>query len=91
MWDLIHGWLGRVFLIVSKKFMYGLIALYLGYALYLIIFIRSKKRDFLSKEITFFLGLKLVALTLLYFFFFSDKMTKLEREKNIQNLIVTEN
>ncbi len=71
--------------------MYGLIALYLGYALYLIIFIRSKKRDFLSKEITFFLGLKLVALTLLYFFFFSDKMTKLEREKNIQNLIVTEN
>lgn len=70
--------------------MHGLIALYLGYAIYLVIFFRSKKRDFLSKKITIFLGVKLAILTLLYFAFFSEKMTKHERQERLQNLITNE-
>lgn len=70
--------------------MYGLITLYLGYIIYLIIFFRAKKRNRFYKEITVILGLKLAFLTLLYFFFFSDKMTKLERIENIENIILTD-
>ena len=71
--------------------MYGLIALYLGYIIYLGLFFYSKKRDFLSKEITIILGIKLIILTFLYFFFFSEKMTKTERKENIYKLILTQN
>lgn len=70
--------------------MYGLIALYLGYLIYLVIFFRSKKRDFLSKEVTIILGVKLVVLTIVYLVFFSEKMTKVEREKNIQKIIINQ-
>jgi len=70
--------------------MHGLIALYIGYAIYLAFFFRCKKRDFLSKKITLFLALKLVILTSLYFLFFNNKMTKLERQEKLQQLIITE-
>jgi len=70
--------------------MHGLIALYIGYAIYLALFFCCKKRDFLSKEITLFLALKLVILTSLYFLFFNNKMTKQERQESLQQLIVTE-
>lgn len=68
--------------------MYGLIALYLGYAIYLIIFFRSKKTDFLSKKVTIVLGVKLLILTLLYFLFFDHKMTRDQRKENIQHVII---
>lgn len=70
--------------------MYGLISLYLGYAIYLVLFFRAKKRDAMSKKITIFLGIKLLILTLLYFLFFSDKMTKTERQERLQNLITND-
>jgi len=67
--------------------MYGLISLYLGYFIYLLFFFRSKKCDALAKKITIFLGIKLVLLTVIYFAFFSEKMTKEQRQQNLQNLI----
>jgi 4-amino-4-deoxy-L-arabinose transferase-like glycosyltransferase len=70
--------------------MYGLISLYLAYVIYLIIYFRSDKRDLLYKKITLILGLKLIILTSLYLAFFNQKMTKDERNNNIQNLILTE-
>ena len=69
--------------------MHGLIALYLGYIIYLVIFFRAKKRDRFYKEITVILGLKLLLLTSLYFFFFDHKMTKTERKENVKNVILT--
>lgn len=69
--------------------MYGLISLYLGYAIYLVIFFRSKRRDALAKKITIFLGIKLVLLTAIYLVFFSEKMTKEQRQQNLQNLFTT--
>lgn len=71
--------------------MYGLISLYLAYAIYLVIFFRSKKCDLLYKKITILLATKLVILTSIYFAFFSHKMTKLERNQNIQKVILTQN
>ncbi len=70
--------------------MYGLISLYLGYLVYLIIFLRRKRHDILYRKITIILGVKLLILTFLYFAFFSHKMTKVERSKNIQNLIINQ-
>ena len=70
--------------------MHGLIALYIGYAIYLMFFFRSKNRDFLSKKITILLGLKLVILTSIYLLFFNNKMTKLERQEKLQQLIINE-
>ena len=70
--------------------MYGLISLGLGYAIYLVLFFKFKNRDFLSKEVTIILGIKLLLLCLIYFFFFSEKMTKPERSKKIEQLILTE-
>lgn len=67
--------------------MYGLICLYAGFAIYLIIFFRCKKTDFLSKKITILLGIKLTILTVLYFSFFSEKMIKEERKENFETLI----
>jgi hypothetical protein len=68
--------------------MYGLIALYLGYAIYLVIFFRSKEKNFLGKEITIILGIKLVLLTAIYLLFFSDKMTKKQRQESVQQVII---
>lgn len=68
--------------------MHGLIALYLGYAIYLIIYFHHKKPDFLSKKVTIFLGIKLIILTVLYFCFFNHKMTKEERTENIETIIL---
>lgn len=68
--------------------MYGLITLYLGYIIYLVIFFRTKKHNFLYKEITIILGIKLIILTALYIFFFSHKMTKIEKTQKIQNIIL---
>ncbi len=67
--------------------MYGLVALYIGYFVYLLIFFRAKKRDALGKKITIFLGLKLVLLTVIYLKFFNHKITKEQRQENLQNLI----
>lgn len=72
----------------KQVYMYGLISLYLGFVIYLIIFFRSKKRDFLSKKVTIVLALKLVLLTVIYFYFFSEKMTKVERGKNLEKVIL---
>lgn len=70
----------------------GLLALYLGFLIYLIIYFRflkaNKKIDKLSKKITLFLGLKLIILTILYFAFFHHKMTKEERKNNIETIIL---
>jgi len=71
--------------------MYGLVSLYIGYAIYLIVFFRFKKRDFLSKKIAIVLAIKLALLTLLYFTFFNNKMTKEQRIKNLHNLITNDN
>lgn len=68
--------------------MHGLIALYLGYAIYLVIFFRSKEKNFLGKEITIILALKLVLLTAIYLLFFSDKMTKQDRQESVQKIII---
>jgi hypothetical protein len=68
--------------------MYGLLALYFGYLIYLIFYFRHKKPDSLVKKITIFFGIKLIILTMLYFFFFSHKMTKEERKINIETIIL---
>jgi len=68
--------------------MYGLLALYIGYVIYLIFYFRHKKPDSFAKKITIFFGIKLTILTLLYFFFFSDKMTKEQRKINIETIIL---
>lgn len=68
--------------------MYGLLALYIGYIIYLILYFRYKQHDSFAKKITFFFGIKLIILTLLYFFFFSHKMTKEERKINIETIIL---
>jgi hypothetical protein len=68
--------------------MHGLISLYLGYIIYLIIFFRVKKRDSLYKKVTILLGIKLLLLTAIYLVFFSDKMTKEQRQSHIENLII---
>ena len=70
--------------------MHGLIALYLGFFLYLIIFLHFKKRDALAKKITIFFAIKLLLLTALYFGFFAKKMTKEQRQKNIENIITSQ-
>jgi len=68
--------------------MYGLLSLYLGYLIYLIIFFRSSKSgNSLYKKITIFLGIKLLFLTLLYFAFFDNKISKKERQENLEKLI----
>lgn len=71
--------------------MYGLISLYLGYAIYLVIFFRSQKPTTFYKEVTIALGLKLIIITGLYFLFFSHNLTKIERKNNIEKLILTKN
>jgi hypothetical protein len=68
--------------------MYGLISLYLAYIIYLVIFFRLKKHRPLYKKITLFLGIKLIFLTLLYFAFFDNRLTRQERDKTVQNLIL---
>ena len=68
--------------------MYGLLALYIGYIIYLIFYFRHKKPDSFAKKFTIFFGIKLIILTLLYFFFFSHKMTKEERKINIETIIL---
>jgi hypothetical protein len=68
--------------------MYGLIALYLGYVIYLVVFFRFHQRSALAKKITILLGIKLLLITILYFSFFSQKITKSERQKNIESIIV---
>jgi hypothetical protein len=67
--------------------MHGLIALYLGFFIYLIFYFRFKKKNALAKKITIFLAIKLLFLTILYLIFFSDKMTKEQRQKNIETII----
>jgi glucan phosphoethanolaminetransferase (alkaline phosphatase superfamily) len=67
--------------------MYSLLALYIGFTIYLIIFLRFKKTDNLARKITIFLTLKLAILTIIYFMFFSEKMTKEQRQKNIETII----
>ena len=68
--------------------MHGLIALYFGFAIYLVIFFRSKKPSALAKKTTIFLGIKLLLISLIYFLFFSQKFTKLERQENIKSIII---
>jgi len=68
--------------------MYSLIALYIGFFIYLIFYLRFKKKDALAKKITIFLAIKLLFLTILYLIFFSDKMTKEQRQTNINTILV---
>ncbi len=64
--------------------MYSLITLYLGYLIYLIIFFRkknllkksNKKISFLYQEITIILGIKLILITFIYYYFFNNKIPK---------------
>ncbi len=67
--------------------MHGLISLYLGYIIYLVIFFRAKKRDGLYRKVTILLGIKLLLLTAIYLVFFSDKMTKEQRQQNLEQII----
>ena len=70
--------------------MHGLISLYLGYAIYLVIFFRAKRRDPLYQKVTILLAIKLLILTALYFAFFDKKMSKEQRQTNIENLIINQ-
>jgi hypothetical protein len=70
--------------------MYALIALYLGFAIYLIIFLRCKNRDFVSRKITIFLAIKLLLLTIIYLLFFSDKMSPSKRQSAFEQIIFEE-
>lgn len=64
--------------------MHSLIILFLGYVIYLIIFFRKKillkknhkKISFLYQEITIILGIKLVLITIIYLYFFNNKIPK---------------
>lgn len=76
-----------IFQPITKFYMYALIALYIGFAIYLIIFFRFRKTDNLAKKITIFLAIKLVVLTIIYLLFFSEKMTQDQRQKNIKTII----
>lgn len=67
--------------------MYSLLALYIGFAIYLIVFFRFKKTDNFARKITIFLAIKLIVLTIIYFMFFNEKMTRDERQKNIEIII----
>jgi hypothetical protein len=67
--------------------MHGLISLYLGYIIYLVIFFRVKKRDGLYRKVTILLGIKLLLLTAIYLVFFSNKMTKEQRQQNLEQII----
>jgi hypothetical protein len=69
--------------------MHGLIALYLGYAIYLVIFFRYKSRDAMARKITIFLAIKLVLLTIIYLLFFADKMSPSARQQNFEQKIFT--
>lgn len=68
--------------------MYALITLYFGYLVYLTLLFFYKKKDYLSKRIAILLAFKLIVLTVLYVLFFSQKMTKEERQKNLQTIIL---
>lgn len=71
--------------------MYGILALYLGYIIYLVIFFRCKNRSNLYRKITIFFGIKLALLTAIYLAFFNNKMTKEERQQHIQSIIINQN
>jgi hypothetical protein len=76
--------------------MYSLITLYCGYFIYLIVFFRqkkfikknSKKNIFLYKEVTIILGIKLILLTLIYYYFFSNKIPKKVIYENLNQQIL---
>lgn len=76
--------------------MHSLITLYCGYFIYLIIYFRkkklikkhSKKNIFLYKEVTIILGIKLVLLTLIYCYFFSNKIPKKIIYENLHQQIL---
>lgn len=67
--------------------MYGLIALYIGFSIYLLFFFSFKKKDKIAKKITILLAIKLIFLTGLYFIFFSNKFTKIEKQNNFEEII----
>lgn len=69
--------------------MHGLIALYLGYAIYLVVFFRYKNRDATARKITIFLAIKLVLLTIIYLLFFVDKMSPSARLQTFEQKIFT--
>ncbi len=68
--------------------MQGLIALYVGFFIYLIFFFCYKKKDKMAKKITVFLAIKLIFLSILYFAFFAQKPSKEERQKNIEKILI---
>jgi len=68
--------------------MYALISLYIGFVIYLIIYIKHKNKNYLSRKITIFLAIKLIFLTVIYFAFFSSKMPKNDIAKNFENKII---
>ena len=70
--------------------MHGLAALYLGYFIYLVIYLRCQKPSEMARKITIFLGVKLVILTAIYFLFFHHKISKYERHKNWEKLIINQ-
>lgn len=70
--------------------MYGLLALYLGYIVYLVIFFRHKNPSKLYRKITILLAIKLALLTAIYLAFFDHKMTKEQRRKNIDSIIINQ-
>lgn len=70
--------------------MYGIIALHIGYAIYLAIFLRHKDPSKLYRKVTILLGIKLALITAIYLAFFNHKMTREERQKNIQSVIINQ-
>ena len=76
--------------------MYSLITLYFGYFVYLIIFFRKKKlikitnkKNFsIYREITIILGIKLILLSIIYFYFFSNKIPKKLIYENLNQQIL---
>jgi hypothetical protein len=70
--------------------MHGLISLYLGFLIYLVIFFRYHRRSAIARKITIVLGVKLLILTVLYFLFFAQKMTKEQRKESLEKIIINE-
>jgi hypothetical protein len=68
--------------------MHALLALSLGYAIYLFLFFRAKQRNSLAREIAVILGAKLLILFSLYLLFFSTEITKEEKQERVQKLIL---
>lgn len=69
--------------------MYGLICLYIVYFIYFAMYFKSGRDSHICRKIVVITAIKLVALTLMYLLFFSDKLDKSEQKNNVDKLILS--